>query len=511
MNIQYRLIICIAAMLGTSIACFNARELPPGKMQVVNLRTSIVKKINPDAYGVNTQTAAGPSWDDPKFMDLIKQLSPGNMRYPGGTIGNYMNWQTGQYMEQDLRDPEKIAPKIPIKGITGTNIINTYRLEEFKNGIKASGATPIFMVNMLTDTLGNTKKMLAHAVELGLKVKYIELGNELYLSFHNGGNAQTGILGDYTTPFHFPTAKSYAEEAQRWVRELKAIYPDAEFAYNAVIDKPKELWFNSSPRTVEWNNVMKNSDIGADAVILHLYTSVNGSKCGEDALCRSLNEVADFKRFVEIEFPGINVWVTEYNISAAKMENGNYRNPFVGQWIHGINTLLMTTELLLIPQVELMSFHNIAAGVTAALVYEQATKIPLFQGSAESVTAQPLTFSAGGYTLSLLGSAMSGAEQVQRLITNTEGKIKCESGEIESIYGYLFEGQHRRALIVNMSKEDRYLNPDIGEVRAKNMVQCYAESLNTIINSRDKLINNQIEIQGDQIVLKPYSVSVLYY
>jgi hypothetical protein len=42
-------------------------------------------------------------------------------------------------------------------------------------------------------------------------------------------------------------------------------------------------------------------------------------------------------------------------------------------------------------------------------------------------------------------------------------------------------------------------------------VQCYAESLNTIINSEDKLINNQVEIQSDQIVLKPYSVSVLYF
>jgi hypothetical protein len=158
-----------------------------------------------------------------------------------------------------------------------------------------------------------------------------------------------------------------------------------------------------------------------------------------------------------------------------------------------------------------MSFHNIAAGVSAALVYEQATKIPLFQGSADYVTAQPLTLSAGGHTLSLLGSAMAGAEQVQRLMPDTQGKIKCESGDIESIYGYLFEGSNRRALIVNMSKEDKYINPNIGEVKAKSMVQCYAESLNTIINSEDKLIYNKVEIQADQIVLKPYSVSVLNY
>jgi hypothetical protein len=158
-----------------------------------------------------------------------------------------------------------------------------------------------------------------------------------------------------------------------------------------------------------------------------------------------------------------------------------------------------------------MCFHNIAAGVTAALIYEQATHIPLFQGSAESVVAQPLTFSAGGYTLSLLGSAMSGAEKVTRLITERQDKIKCESGTIETIYGYLFEGQYRRALMVNMSKEDRYIKLNMDGKRAKTLVQCYATSLNTIINSEDKLINNQIEIHTDQLVLKPCSVSVIYY
>ena len=489
----------------------NAGELGINKGKTIILRPLVAKKINPDAYGVNTQTAAGPSWDDPKFLNLIKQLNPGNMRYPGGTIGNYMNWQTGQYMKQDLRDPDKRPPRTPINGITGTSIINTYRLEELKNGLDASGATPVFMVNMLTDTLGNTKRMLSHAIELGFKVKYIELGNELYLSYHQGGNAQTGELGDYTTPFHFPTARSYAEESQRWVRELKAIYPDVKISYHGVIDKPEELWFNSSPRTVEWNTVMRNSNIGADAVTLHLYTSVNGSEKAEDVLYRSLKEIADFRKFVEEKFSGTNVWVTEYNISAAKMDNGNYRNPFVGQWIHGINSLLMTTELLLIPQVELMCIHNISAGVAAALIFEQATKIPLSQSSTESVIAQPLTFSAGGYTLSLLGSAMDGAVQVQRLVTDTESKIKCDGGDIESIYGYLFEGQYRRALIVNMSNEDRSINTNIAGVRAKNMVQCYAESLNTIINAEDKLISNQVDIQSDQIVIKPYSVSVLYY
>ena len=106
---------------------------------------------------------------------------------------------------------------------------------------------------------------------------------------------------------------------------------------------------------------------------------------------------------------------------------------------------------------------------------------------------------------------MSGAQQIQRLVPDIQDKIKCVSGDIGSIYGYLFEGQNRRALIVNMSKEIKYINSGIGDFRAKSMMQCYAESLNTIINSEDKLIYNQTEILSDKIALKPFSVSVIYY
>jgi len=38
---------------------------------------------------------------------MLIGLKPGTIRYPGGAIGNYTDWRTGQYMQVDARDPEK--------------------------------------------------------------------------------------------------------------------------------------------------------------------------------------------------------------------------------------------------------------------------------------------------------------------------------------------------------------------------------------------------------------------
>jgi len=117
------------------------------------------------------------------------------MRYPGGTIGNYMDWRTGQFMYTDARDPNKGPVYGTYKGKDHRKIkINTYRPEELKNAIDLNGATPIYMVNMLTDTLGSTLEMLAHCEEIGLPVKYIELATSFILPTLQGEVLKTIFL-----------------------------------------------------------------------------------------------------------------------------------------------------------------------------------------------------------------------------------------------------------------------------------------------------------------------------
>ncbi len=464
--------------------------------------------FNPDAFGFNTQTAAGPSWDDPQFMKLLGELRPANLRYPGGTIGNYLDWRTGQYMAKDLRDPAGRPPRQGIRGPKGAKTINRYRLEEFRNGLRATGAAPIYMLNMLTDTLSGSVEMLAHARELGLEVKYIELGNEFYLSYSQGGKAPDKF-GDYVREFHFPTAESYAAEAKRYVAELKKRYPEARFAYNAVIDKPKELWFNSSPRTVGWNEVMKRAEIGADAVVLHLYTG--NAATPEGLIDHTVREIGQFGRFTEEVFPDTPIWVTEYNVKCDRVgkERPVYRNAFAGQWVHGIHSVVMTAELLMLPQVELLCFHDIAAGVPSAVIFAEETEIPVSRDSDEVKKADAVTFSASGYAFSLLGYAMEGAHRIGRI----EPGVSLETNGTEALQGWIFTGENRRLLLINLSPEKSKVAAAVEGIvgPARRVVQYSAERLTTVINRAAALKREQGEPRDGTIVLQPYSIAVVTY
>ena len=477
-----------------------------GDVTLVTFSTASSRTVNPDIYGFNTQTAAGPSWSDPKFMDMLRELRPANLRYPGGTIGNYMDWSTGQYMAKDLRDPALKAPRKPLNGPDGSKTITTYRLEELKNGIQATGAAPIYMVNMLTDVLSSTESMLARAVSLGLPVKYIELGNEFYLSYTQGGSAPN-TLGDYCTPFHYPTAQSYADEAKRYITEIKKLYPDVKIAYNAVVDEPKQTWFNSSPRTVEWNSVMKAANMGADAVVIHLYSE--NSSTPEGLIANSLSKVATFNDFTASTWPGMRIWVTEYNVKCDKLDNGDYRNAFAGQWVHGLNSAIYTAELMLSPQVDLLCFHDIAADVPAAVIFAQNGDIPTSQSGGGRVPVSAMTFSASGYAFTMLGYAAQGATQIAKLSASPAQTV----GAIDALFGYLFTGSNRRALLVNLSAESRAIDSRIpaGSGAAVSSIQYSAPALTTVVNSADKLTRAEVALTGNKVTLPPYSITVLSY
>lgn len=469
----------------------------------ISIKTGKFINFSPDIFGFNTQTAAGPSWSDPEFMNRLKELRPGNLRYPGGTIGNYLDWRTGQYMEKDMRDPEGLPPRRGIKGPGGSDILNTYRLEELSNGIHATDACPVFMLNMLTDNLQGSIDMLSHAKDLGLKIKYVELGNEFYLSYTQGGKAPDQ-LGDYTKSFHYPTAESYAKEAKLYVTKLKQLYPEALFAYNAVIDKPDELWFNSSTRTVSWNETMKNADIGADAVILHLYT---GSASSPEALIdNTIKEINDFNEFTKNVFPDTDIWVTEYNIKCDMKDKNSYRNAYAGQWIHGINSVLMTAELIMLPQVSLLCFHDIAAGVPSAVVFAEDAQIPVSQGSSSYKTAKALSFSASGYAFTLLGYAMDNANEICRISIE-------DNDSDDNVYGWLFKGKNNRMLVINLSSDIKVVPSEIPDISSKadSIIQYSATSLTDVIYQDTSLKKTETKISEKFFSIEPYSIAVISF
>ena len=471
------------------------------------------KQLHRDIYGVNGQTANTPAIDtNPDFLTKIGGLSLGNFRWPGGTIGNYFDWRTGKTKAIDAKDPNG--------GPTQGNMTqrNTYGLSQLKWVLNAAGATPIFMLNMLTDILPNQLEMLSTAKQMGMPIKYIELGNEFYLSYAQGGDNTTGKLGDYANvPYHYPTAKSYADSCEYYIAEIKKRFPEAMVAFHGVIDEPTQVWFNSSPRSVEWNKVMKQCITSTNIVIMHDYPNVDdypnhGVRTPAGALKITLDTHKANRSFIETTYPGYEVWFTEYNNKTDTNGSGFRRNLYAGQWIHGMIASLTTAYLLSCPQVKLTCIHDIVSGVSACLIYDNETNIPVsWDNTSTRVTGKTNEYSAAGVAHALLGKVAKGSDWMQLISVTNNPMMTTEKGNIETLHGAIFySGNTTRAFIVNLS--DQMQRIGVANLRGVSTVESHhTESLNKfILTSTDCSQETITHFTAQTIDLHPFSITIMY-
>jgi hypothetical protein len=469
-------------------------------------------EILPESYGFNTNTVDGPSWNDIRFLNMIQGLNPGNMRYPGGTVGNYMNWRTGQFMDYDARDPNRNKVRgTSIGHVKLSQYINTYRPEEFKNAIDLTGSTPIYMVNILTDTLGSILEMLEHCKKIGLQIKYVELGNEMFFTYYPGGNFQNKILGDYANQHHFPTSISYAEECNKWIKAIKNKFPDVEISYNVVYGKYAEEWYQESPRSNQWNKTMLNNIKGTDRVTLHHYAVLAQQKTAVDGLKFSLDSYRSCFKFIRDSLIGKKVWFTEYNNKGGNVNRNpeTPENPWSGRWIHGMNASLLTCMMLTEPQVELHCIHNLVSSATIALITAKDYIIPSCPENNKAVTIKAFEYTASGSTHVILGKVLNRASKVKWLAFDNNPRIPVTHGELDAIYGIAIDDKDgQRLMLYNFS--DKYHKVSLGEFSILSVSNSYfMSSLVEPVTGFNSIMQKQDNLQSGKVLLKPFSITVV--
>jgi len=101
---------------------------------------------------------------------------------------------------------------------------------------------------VLSYSLKEQLAMLREAEKLGFEIRYIELGNEMYLDWD-----------DYVK--RFPTPASYGMLAKRWCKRIKKAFPKALVAVIGTAPLPDD----NRPRVKDWNGaVLKKTKAVAD-------------------------------------------------------------------------------------------------------------------------------------------------------------------------------------------------------------------------------------------------------
>jgi hypothetical protein len=319
-------------------------------------------------------------FSSPEVISAIKAFQGGTLRYPGGTIANYWQWQTGSVDQ---------PPSTSGGGKSEPGFVRSYgfTLVTLHQVLEESNAVPIFDLNVLTSNLPDQLQMLYRARSLGIPVRYVELGNEFYLSNSN-----------YLSVF--PTAASYAELVARWAPRVRAAFPGVEVA--AVGSLPQ-----TTPRERTWNQALLSiAGPYIDAVTLHDYpVPPLRHPSTSEVLASAVLSWKKAQRVIATIPARYHIWVTEFNLSKRGLDQGN---PPLGEtWEHGLHVGVMEIMFDQSPRVQLEDYWDLFSTLL----------------SGEFTAGQDPQITAAGSVLALLAGASRDASAVTPLSFNPEPRL----------------------------------------------------------------------------------------
>lgn len=297
-----------------------------------------------DFYGLNGQNTLNTNSDyyNPQVRFELNESRASYLRYPGGTVANYWDWQEGWF----FRNLEKngalsldvnFQNKPRITDVFNAGILNTSGsnyITDFKNTLAFSATKPLFVLNPILSDLNYQIALLLEAKLQNLEVKRVEIGNELYLSTESYQEK-------------FATPQDYANFTMQWETELKN-YLGNDLQVCAV-GSNKDYKGGTNSRRSTWNSSLINTISASlpDAFSIHHYR--------EAGIANFTNTTNDYNAIFQNAINNFNelnnsinqlstnnttpIWITEYNLFDNSI-------PIHGTWCHGLYTALSTLKFL---------------------------------------------------------------------------------------------------------------------------------------------------------------------
>jgi hypothetical protein len=530
---QYGLIVAGLLILAGGIVLFAASpEEAPGN-SAITISQGASRSLSPDFLGFNGDSSSA-AWSNPALLPAISALGPETIRgMYGGTPSNYFNWQTGQAFVAS-NDPgiSYIKPGWPNP---------PYALTNYVNALKASGADAIFNINIMTycpvnnadpqstsqagasctqaqacgpnpsqyttsctDTdetwgLDYQVAMLKAAQSMGVPIKYIELGNEVY----NTNNA------DYV--YYFPSVQDYINKANAWIPVLKADFPGAQIA---VVGEG-----SCQPLTTAaaaWNQAIASGVHGEGGITFHEYYA-NDIPDGE-----SVSNAADLaallsaptqncsgvlQHITSTYLPsGVSAWVTEWDLWS-----GN-TGIVLGSWAHGLMAATYALDLARDPQVELTAKHDLFSNQVYGSLFDSTNGYVTTAEGGKTIgtpsplpTTQAFAMTASGFTLSALERSLHGATSTTPLTLSSNPDIAGTS--VPGLMGQSFTvGGKTNLYFVNLSADSEVIN--LGSLSGNYSVVQYASDPANFITGNSS-IPASLLTATNSLTIPAYSVTSL--
>lgn len=402
-----RSLIAFSAVVSVISGCAAQSEATQISVHYIGRSHNIPK----DYLGVNgealTTDLMGEAWNDPNLRAAVRRLRPGNIRIFGGTSANLWGWRRGRL----------IGPALPgIKGYRAGGPATPVSLQALMRVTRDAGATPLFDLNMVSSTLSSQIEMLRAAQRMGIPIKRVELGNELYSA-------------PYTSVFADGTA--YARVANRWITALHREFPGVLVALDAAIRGT-----NRDARYSQWNRQLFATARGEDAVTIHQYFTPVTWTAGPFSSNSRKQVAAPTIEWQKRTLPtlasipsSLPVWFTEWNYQQSV-------DPSTVTWARALGNAEFAVRLAANRRIYLADYHSMLDGGTVGF------------GALTVAVARDhrirYAFRADGVVLRTLLATLDGCTQVRAIGIDSS----TVSGREPSLVGLSCAGQQAKPLVL---------------------------------------------------------------
>ena len=120
--------------------------IPADNTCSINLNSGEVSTFKNDLLSVNSHFCwAGYSWGDSEVGDIFRERLPlKNLRFPGGTVGNFYDWETDGFYNDEWTFLSPSRKKLYESGFR-------FDIDGYAEVCKSTGASSTLMFNVIQD------------------------------------------------------------------------------------------------------------------------------------------------------------------------------------------------------------------------------------------------------------------------------------------------------------------------------------------------------------------------
>lgn len=406
----------------------------------------------------------------PELRQATAGLAPGALRVFGGTTANYWNWRKGQFYDRH---------GVPRALRRANGRMSPIYLSDWAKLVAHAHAVPVFDLNLVTARLSNQLAMLRRARELGMPIRWVELGNELY---------SHATLIDRV----MPTPEAYGRMATRWIRAIKRRFPHARVA---AVGLGTSLWWPPRTRRGRWDPGVLSTLRGEDGLTFHTYWRTPRGRLTRARLSKVL--AAPLRRLSQLrvgglrQLPdGVGAWVTEWNVW--------HGSRLRGTWANGLSDAEYLVGLLGQPRVRQEDLHSLIYRRPFAALFANT------EGYGAGPATVPFAPTAVGRILGEIHPLLSGGPRVRQLTVQRSPRI--QGTRFAAIQAVAI--QRRGVLLLNLTRHEHRIRLDDGPACDGTLDSIWARPAARITGHAGEILHRTAQVD-ETLSLPRYSVNRL--